>query len=139
MNHAAWLVSGILLAASLACGGDSTSPGTVEGQYALRSIGGKALPAVVDEDSTEKTEVTSGSITLDANSVFTLALAFRRTRGIQSITSSGTSTGTWTRSGSTVTMRTSNGAVVPGALSGTTITVDMRGAAGATVVWLFRK
>ena len=138
LHPAAWLAFGILLAASLACGDDSTSPGTIEGLYTLRTIGGKPLPSVIAEDSVEKTELTSGSITLGANSVFTLALAFRRTNGIQAIESSGTSPGKWTRSGSTVTMRSDEGGVVTGAVSGAAISVNMPGAQG-TVVWVFRK
>ena len=137
-HRAARLASGVLLAASLACGDDSTSPGTIEGLYTLRTIGGKPLPGVIAENSSEKTELTSGSITLGANGVFTLALAYRRTVGINAIESAGTSTGTWTRSGSTVTMRSGEGGVVPGTLSGTTITVNMPGVS-SSVVWVFRK
>jgi hypothetical protein len=130
--------SAVLLAITVACGDNSTDPGTIEGVYTLRTIGGKPLPSVIAENSTEKTELTSGSIELGANSVFTLTLAFRRTIGIREFESSGTSTGTWTRSGSTVTMRSGEGGVVAGALSGATITVNMTGAQGA-VVWVFRK
>ena len=137
-HPAAWLAAGILLAASLACGDDSTSPANIEGVYTLRTIGGKPLPSVIAEDSVEKTELTSGSITLDANSVFTLALAFRRTRGILAVESSGTSTGTWSRSGSKVTMRSGEGGVVSGAASGAAITINMPAAQG-TVVWVFSK
>lgn len=138
LHRAAWLASGILLAASLACGDESTSPVAIEGRYTLRTIGGKPLPSVIAEDSIEKTELTSGSITLDVNSVFTLALAYRRTRGILVIESAGTSTGTWTRSGSTVTMRSGEGGVVAGVVSGAAVTVNMPGAQG-NVVWVFSK
>jgi hypothetical protein len=138
-RRAACFASGFLLAASLACGDDSTGPANIEGLYTLRTIGGKPLPVVIAEDSIQTIEVTSSSITLGANSAFTLAQAFRTTRGVQSVLSSGTATGTWARSGSTVTMHLSSGATVPGALSGTTITVNMPGPSGTVVVWIFRK
>ena len=133
------LAFGFLLAAALACGDDSTGPANVEGLYTLRTIGGKQLPVVIAEDSIQTVEVTSSSITLGANSAFTLAQAFRTTRGVQAVYSSGTATGSWTRSGSTVTMRLNSGATVPGALSGTTISVNMPGPSGTVVVWIFRK
>jgi hypothetical protein len=138
-RRAACFASGFLLAASLACGDDSTSPANVEGLYTLRTIGGKALPVVIAEDSVQTIEVTSSSITLGANSVFILAQAFRTTRGVQAVSSSGTASGSWTRSGSTVTMHLNSGATVPGALSGTTISVNMPGPSSTVVVWVFRK
>src|SRR5262245_19602438 len=74
---------GSLLAASLACGGDSTGPEGIEGTYTLKTMAGQSLPVTVLEDETGKFEITAGSITLTSPNAFTMSLTFRQTTGTQ--------------------------------------------------------
>src|SRR4030095_9475485 len=114
---------GTLLVASLACGGDSTGPEAIEGTYALQSMAGQSLPVNVFEDETGKYEITAGSVTLTAQSAVTLRLSFRQTTGGQVNTLTSAVDGTWTRSGDTVTLTTSDGESIVGSLSGKTLRI----------------
>ena len=135
VHRAARIASGVLLATSLACGGDSTAPETIEGTYTLQTIDGQALPAIVDQDETEKNEITAGSIKLGAGTTFTITLTLRTTIGSEVVTITDGTTGTWTRSGSTVTMRTTDGVVIPARLSANALTVGEDDG----FVWVFRR
>lgn len=128
----------VLLVASVACG-DSTGPKAIEGIYALRTIGGNPLPAVIEQNRTEKNEITAGSITLGAGTTFTIKLSLRTTAGSRVDMLSGESTGTWTRSGSTVTMNATDGEVTAAVVSGATLTVNVDDGGGGTVTWVFRR
>lgn len=137
-HRAARLSASLLLAASLACGRDSTAPVPIEGTYTLQTIDGRPLPAAIAQDAGVKDEITAGSITLVAGSAFTLNLAVRETSGSQVLTMTAVVQGTWTRSGATVTITTPDGVSTSGVLSGRTLT--LAGVAGGGVVpWVFRK
>src|SRR5262245_60918678 len=101
-----------LLTTSLACGGDSTGPESIDGTYALHTMGGRSLPVVVLQDESEKEEITAGSITLSTPNVFTMELTFRQTLGAEVYTLTAEVNGTWSRSGGTVILTTDDESVI---------------------------
>ena len=139
LRRAISLGAGTLLAASLACGGDSTGPEAIEGTYALQTMAGRSLPVIVLEDETGKYEITAGSVTLTAPNAFTLSLTFRQTTGGQANTLTTTVDGTWTRSGGSVTLTTSDGDSIVGTLSGQTLRITGEAEDLGSVEWVFRK
>src|SRR3954451_24447072 len=68
---------GVLFAAAVLACGDSTSPESIEGVYALQTINGGALPAVVYEDDAGKVEVVAGAITLGPGTKWSISLSAR--------------------------------------------------------------
>ena len=131
---------GAFLAASLACGKDSTGPGpeAIEGRYALETVGGRSLPVVILEDETETIQLTAGAVTLSAPRAFTMELTLKETtaEGVSTFTSQ--VSGTWTRSGATVSL-TVDGEVVSATVSGGTLRL-MDGAGDLGMgEWVFRK
>ena len=130
---------GVLVAASLACGGDSTAPETIEGVYVLQTLDGRPLPVVFLQDETGKYEITAGSITLKAANAFTMQIAARQTSGTQTFTSTGSIDGTWTRSGDSVTLTTDEGESIEGVLSGRTLKLVGEAEDLGSVEWVFRR
>jgi hypothetical protein len=130
---------GALLAASVACGGDSTGPEPIEGTYALQTMGGQSLPVTVLQDETGTYEITAGSVTLAAPNAFTLKLTFRQTTSAQVNTVTSAVDGTWTRSGESVTLTTSEGDAIDATLSGQTLRIVGEAEGLGTVEWVFRK
>src|SRR5438105_15543976 len=64
----------------VACGGSTAAgPETLSGTYTLRTVDGKTVPAVVFQDSQERDEVLSGSITLSSDKSWSGILAVRAT------------------------------------------------------------
>jgi hypothetical protein len=74
-----------------------------------------------------------------AGTTFTIKLPLRSTVGSRVDTLSGESTGTWTRSGSTVTMNATDGEVTAAVISDATLTVNVDDGGGGTVTWVFRR
>jgi len=118
----------LAFAAAVACGGGgTTSPATVDpavGHYALQSVGGKPLPALVSQTSTQTTTITFGS--MDIHSSGTVVFSYDET-----ISTSGTSSvrtnnaqGTWARSANVLEFQN---VVLNG---GVTITVNVAESAG---------
>ena len=87
-------------------GGDAalTAPTTeVVGTYALHTVGGVALPAVVAEDGRARLEVTSATRTLLADGTYREQLAFRYVSDVETIVGANDAQGTYHVSGKTVT------------------------------------
>ena len=61
-HRGARLAAGVLLAGSVACGGDSNAPETIEGTYTLQTIDGRPLPVVLGQDANEISEITAGEV-----------------------------------------------------------------------------
>jgi len=90
----------------IAACGDSTAPETVVGVYAMQSINGSAPPAVVGQDASGTLEVTGGQVSLNADQTFSDRTDFRFTDASTGAvtTTQDVATGTYTRSGNTVTL-----------------------------------
>lgn len=100
------MLSTIALAAVVGCGGDdSPAPRALEGTYPLVTVDGRALPTVVIEVPGYKLEVLSRTITVGANAAFTDSYTIRETEdGVVHPVRTVTCSGSWTRSGNTVTL-----------------------------------
>ena len=132
---------GVLFAAAvLACGdsGDSTSPESIEGVYTLQTINGGALPAVVYEDEAGKIEVVAGAITLGPGTKWSISVTARVTVEAEVSTNTDTLDGTWSRSGSTLTLTSADGDTETLVLSGRTLTLQAEIDAGMAP-WVFRR
>ena len=97
----------LALAAAVSLGGcsdDGTGPeNRVEGTYALETINGDELPVTLLETGEFKIEVLAGSVRLMDDNEFTASLSFRETSDGEVDTYTQTDTGTWSRSGNTIT------------------------------------
>ena len=132
---------GVLFAAAvLACGdsGGSTSPESIEGVYTLQTINGGALPAVVYEDEAAKVEIVAGAITLGPGTKWSTSLTARATVDADVSTNTETLDGTWSRSGSTLTLTSAAGDVETLVLSGRTLTLQAEIDSGMAP-WVFRR
>ena len=129
---------GAILAASLACGSDSTAPEAIEGRYVLQTIGGRSLPVVIEQDESEKFEITAGSFTLSAPNVLTAEFTFRETTGATVSVLTSEVNGTWSRSGATVTL-TVDGEALSATLSGGILRIMEDPEDGGMGEWVFRK
>lgn len=115
-----------------ACGGgdDSTGPGSanISGTYTLRTINGRSLPATVFQAGADRVEVLSGNVTLTDGGTYTTQNTVRTTFGGVASTESETDAGTYTRSGTALTFRSSDdGTTVSGTVSNGAITVVFEG------------
>jgi len=102
-------------------------------------MGARPLPVVVLQDETGKYEITAGSVTLRPPNAFTMSLTFRQTAAGQANTLTSEISGTWTRSGSSVTLTDSDGDVVSATLSGRTLRMMGEAEDLGTIEWVFRK
>ena len=107
------LLMGMLLAVSVSACGDGPSGLTATsghaGTYTLRTINGQVLPTTIDSDATARLDVASGSVTLRADGTFTDQTEFRLVSGTSTTTETDVITGTYTRTGGTVTFSPSDG------------------------------
>ena len=129
---------GVLFAAAVLACGDSTSPESIEGVYTLQTINGGALPAVVYQDDAGKVEVVAGAITLGPGTKWSISLTARATVAGEVSSNSETLDGTWSRSGSTLTLTSADGDVETLELSGRTLTLQAEIDAGVAP-WVFRR
>ena len=98
----------VALAALAACGGDSTGPSAgLNGTYALKTVNGLTVPAVLYQDASEKYEITAGSLTINGSN-YTVSISDRDTYNGTVTTSVSTDAGTVAVNGSTVTFTSSN-------------------------------
>jgi hypothetical protein len=129
-----------LVFAVAACGGDKvTAPENINGSYTLRTVNGTNPPNVIYQDQTYKVEVTDGTLTLGTNSSWSGTLGGRittlATGSINDFSGASLSGGTYTRSGSTLTLDdpqdqlTFTGTVSNGTI---TLNVDLIGLGSAT-------
>ena len=131
---------GVLFAAAVLACGDSTSPGaeSIEGVYTLQTINGGALPAVVYENEAGKIEVVASAITLGPGTKWSISVTARATVEADVSTNTETLDGTWSRSGSTLTLTSVDGDSETLVLSGRTLTLQAEMDAGVAP-WVFRR
>lgn len=116
--------------ALIACGDDATSPETtLTGTYTLVSVENETLPYVILEVGDFKSELLSGSATFNANGTFTATLTIRETENGTSTTMAEGASGTYVRSGNSVTLTVPNDEDSPyqATLSSNTLTFDFDG------------
>ena len=96
--------------ATAACGGDSsTGPSSsVAGSYALQTVNSQSLPFVIQDDVTGKVEILSDSYSVTANGAYTNQTVVRTTLNGAASTQSISSSGTYTRSGNSITLTDSS-------------------------------
>jgi hypothetical protein len=100
------LVSAALLTLGGGCGSDRvTQPEELEGEYALETVNGTALPYLKSESASERVEVASGSLTLRSDRTYSGEIVERWTTGGNIQLFPETSAGTFTVSGSQLTFR----------------------------------
>lgn len=105
----------------IACGDDDGSgpdTATVAGTYTLRTVNGQNLPFTIIQQTGYKLEVLSDEYTLNSNGTFTTVATFRETEGTTVTTSSDTYSGTWTVSGSNVSLSSAAAGIETAAFSG---------------------
>jgi hypothetical protein len=99
--------------ALIACGGsDSTGPvASAEGTWNLQTFNGEALPATyfTDPSTGDKSEILADQFVFNADGTFTEAFTTRDTEGTTVTTTPGSDSGTWSQSGSQVTVVTTSG------------------------------
>lgn len=122
------------------CGSGDDGPmglDEVAGTYHLETINNAPLPFTTDEDETYKAEILSSSITLREDRTFSWAFSGRSTdNGVATINSE-TFTGTYTLSGSRLTLTEPEGST-DATLADDTITIVVTGPIG-TFTLRFRR
>jgi len=112
----------LLSLAALACG-DSTSPESTVGVYALESINGSAPPVIIDQDASGTLEVTGGQVSLNADHTFSDRTDFRFTASNGAIsTAQDITTGTYSQTGNTITLSPTGDTPYSMVLNGNTLT-----------------
>jgi hypothetical protein len=112
-----------------ACGGDgSTNPGsaTVAGTYTLRTVNGSPLPYTLVQLGDDKFEVMADAITLKDGGIWTGAGTIRVTERGQMSTTAITSTGTYSLTGTAITITDVTGSTT-GTVERGTLTVAQAG------------
>ena len=137
---AAALVPAALIAA---CGGGdkATGPGDgVVGTYALQSVNGQSLPMQLGTtDDGRAVAITTGSVDLRSDKSYVTALTFRFTGRGQSSSQSQQDTGTYTASGSSVTLRSTDGTTTTATVAGGRLTSSVPLDGGGTLTFVFQK
>jgi hypothetical protein len=109
----------------VACGSDdSTAPSnsSIAGTWSLQTINGSPLPFTLAPAPT-KIEILSATAIINSNGTWTSSSQTRTTLGTQApTTTTETDNGTYTISGSTIALRSSDGTVESGTISGNTFT-----------------
>jgi hypothetical protein len=124
-------LTAITLVALVACGGSdsATAPAnSIAGVWSLTTINGAVLPYVVDQAGADKVELTADVVTFAAAGTFTHTSTARTTVSGQATTSSIADAGTYTVSGTTVTIRSnSDGSTSTGTWAVNTLTIVEEG------------
>jgi hypothetical protein len=118
------LVSLALALTIVACSNDSTTEPTnasVAGTWTLQTINGAPLPFTVSSLGTTKIEAVSAVFVVSANGTWTGSSQTRTTVSGQASTSTTPDAGTYTLSGSTIALRSNDGTVETGTISGNTL------------------
>lgn len=133
-RYAAVAALAATLLAATGCGSDSNAPDMSHvGLYDMASIDGDPLPATIFDMPGYTIQATQGSLALNANNTFVESITTIETvDGTQGPLESVSCLGSYTRSGSTITLTTPEtdsciGQRVTGTLSGRTVTVDYDG------------
>jgi len=123
----------LVLCLALACGGDSTTSepttASLAGTWSLQTINGIPLPFVIAQTATTKAEVLSDIVTATAAGTYTEVTQTRTTVNGQATTTTDNDAGTYTISGNTVVIRSSDGSTANGTISGSTFTITTSGVA----------
>ena len=118
----------VLTAFVAGCGDDDDDPVSpaagITGTYALETVNDEDVPVVVVTNGADTGEITAGSLTLNNNLSFTSSLSIRTTIGGQATDETLTESGTFTRSGNTITL-TSGGESVTATLSNNNTTITL--------------
>lgn len=124
------LLAGLVLASAVACT-DSTGPGeAISGTFTLSTVGGQAVPVVVQQSGTTTLEVTGGSITFNADHTFSTTLSTRTTVNGSATTDTSNDTGSYTNnSNGRVELTYSDATFDTGILSGNQFTLAVSGLA----------
>jgi hypothetical protein len=113
-----------------ACNGDSTSPSSGLGTYALQTVNDTEIPFLIDTDnSTYSTYITGDVLVLKGDNTYTetVSLVDQFTDGSNDEYTESYS-GTWTRTGSTITLTDSDdNTTLTGTLEGTALTIIVEG------------
>lgn len=121
------LLYALALSLAVAACSDSFGPEPITGTYTLRTVNGMPLPYLAASETiggvTSKFEVTLGNAVLNADNSFTASITLRQTVGSTVTTTPTITVGTYTVSGSVLTLRASDGVLTPATLAGGTITV----------------
>ena len=113
-----------------ACGMDGSplvGPASVAGTYTLRTINGSPLPYALFQAGDDKYEITAGAITLAEGGTWSQSSAERMTEGSSVVTSTSTVTGTYSRTGTVITLVSPAAAPVTGSLDSGTLTLTQDG------------
>ena len=121
-----------LIVTLVACGGDrATGPQSVAGSYTLQTVNGTSTPAAVDQSSTQRLDVTAGTIVLTADNKWSGSIGLRiidLTSGQVQDENSAVpfAGGTYTLSGSSLTLNDpTEGLVFTGTVANGTMTVSV--------------
>ncbi|MDB4888965.1 MAG: Lipocalin-like domain protein [Gemmatimonadetes bacterium] len=127
------LVIALVLAAAAACGGDSTSPvdASIAGTYKLQTMNGAPLPYTFFVEGNQKLELLDDQLVLTDGGTYAESGHSRTTINGQATTDANTDAGTYTRSGTAITFRSSaDNSIVSGTISGSSVTVVIQGLSG---------
>jgi hypothetical protein len=129
MKHV-WLV---LVAAVAACGGESIAPGEVGGTYQLLTVNGTGLPSVLVPSATQcNYAAVAGSLEITGN-FFTFYTGFGCAPET-TVRSEAFNSGTFVRSGNTLTMDGEYGPIVMTVHSSSDLSLTAEGA-----TWVYRR
>jgi hypothetical protein len=118
----------LLIPLLLACGSDATGPGDdIAGTYALQTVDGMSLPALVLQAGNESVEILNGEILLRANGTFRSSINRRDTVAGTSTTTEQVDEGEWGRTGSALTLFFPDGDRDAATVNGGTLTVNSAG------------
>lgn len=131
---AALAATSIVLAA---CGDSSGPPANITGTYTLETVNNAQLPFTTDEDETYKAEILASAITLRADKTYTWDFTGRSTDYGVPTTNTDTFTGTYSVSGSTITLNDPE-SYATATLSTDTITMVIEGPIGVFTL-VFRR
>lgn len=123
------IVAGAFLA--LACGGDSATGvnGQVRGTWNLQTVNGGGLPFIIAQSGADRYELVSDQFEFSADGSFSEIAVLRFTEGGITETEQVSDFGTYTTTGTAVTLRYSDGYVSTGAFSGSQLTMTSEGLA----------
>ena len=126
------LLTVILLTVFAACGGESATGIKVstEGSYTLRTVNGAPLPYLIREATTQTStyEIMDATVTLNIGGTFTYSDHVRFTFNGKAEILKYTDAGTFTLSGTGISMRSNKGdSLLSGTLSANTLTLVAQG------------